>query len=172
MWFNFPMFGEVFLVTLYWFLALFHEEPRLRLFGLFCKYCRLADKQQKVVSCRPGGWGVPRSPAGATPGEACFLVPRLPAASPCPRSMGAYSLLAWPLPECLPPRIITTCGVKFEGTLIVSPLQSVSIPCIISVLWNNLSFPNGPIYILFVICSWALENNMLSVEMQCSVCIS
>ena len=65
---------------------------------VFLGYCykshRLVDKQQKVVSCRPGGWGVPRSPAGAMSGEACFLVPRLPAASPCPRRMGAHSLLA------------------------------------------------------------------------------
>src|SRR5574339_500017 len=62
--------------------------------GYCCKSRRLADKQQKVVSCSPGGWGVPRSSAGATSGESCFLVPRLPAASPCPRSTGAHSFLA------------------------------------------------------------------------------
>ena len=68
------------------------ESPVLVFWGYGYKYHRLADKQ-KVVSYSPGGCRVPRSPAGATSGEACFLVPRLPAASPCPRSTGAHSLL-------------------------------------------------------------------------------
>ena len=69
------------------------RSPVLVFWGYCYKYHRPADKQQKVASYSTGGWEVARSPAGATSGEACFLVPRLPAASPCPQSTGAHSLL-------------------------------------------------------------------------------
>ena len=64
--------------------------------GYCCKSRSLADKQKKVVSSSHGGWGVPRSSAGATSGESCFLVhcllllPVLAAREPIP---------SWPDPS-------------------------------------------------------------------------
>ena len=69
------------------------KSPISVFWGYCYKYRRPAGKQEKVVSYSTGAWEVPRSPAGASSGEACFLVPRLPASSPCPGSMAAHSLL-------------------------------------------------------------------------------
>ena len=85
----FPMFGEVFLVAPFGSLLIPWGAPSW-FWGYCYKYHRPADKQQKVASYSTGGWEVARSPAGAMSGEACFLVPRLPASSPCPGSMGAH----------------------------------------------------------------------------------
>ena len=129
------------------------KYPILVFWGYCYKYRRPADKQQKVASYIPepgksqDHQQVPRLVRPVSWFLDCLLLlPVLAAWQPIP---------SWPEPSQSPCLLVSSprAGWSLRAHKPNSPLQSVSIPCIISVLWNNLSFPKGSIYIHFVICS-------------------
>ena len=147
------MFGEVFLVTLFWSLWIPWRAPS-RSFGatvintvdqlinnrklllILPEPGKSHDHQQVPRLVRPVSWLL----------DCLLLLPVLAAWEPIP---------SWPEPSQSPCLLVSSprAGWSLRAHKPNSPLQSVSIPCIISVLWNNLSFPKDPIYIHLVICS-------------------
>ena len=147
------MFGEVFLVTLFWSLWIPWRAPsrsfgatvintvdqlinNRKLFLTVLEPGKSQDHQQVPRLVRPVSWFL----------DCLLLLPVLAAWEPIP---------SWPEPSQSPCLLVSSprAGWRLRAHKPNSPLQSVSIPCIISVLWNNLSFPKDSIYIHFVICS-------------------